>query len=258
VGAVLFLIPLFLIIPMMGKYGDVKAASAQTARYVAWERTVWYGGSASAASWPGNAKSENDIKNEARRRVTAFGTTISDSDKSANSFLQSGGRNLWHNRNGVAMLNSWDDASIGNISNTSVPNDVATGGVLAAITGVTAITGFHLETKGFYKGTSDIAINTKPIGATLDGSTAGRFDPGVLHFTDKNVILANGWGANGSAHVKTQTAGIAPLGLLGDSALGPVLNVAKCVALVAFAPEFCMLEIGKIEPDIVPPDRLTD
>jgi hypothetical protein len=37
-----------------------------------------------------------------------------------------------------------------------------------------------------------------------------------------------------------------------------VLQVAGCVALAAFAPEFCFLEIGKIEPDVVPPDRLTN
>ncbi|HSI43652.1 MAG TPA: hypothetical protein VK949_04870 [Methylotenera sp.] len=257
IGSILFLMPLFLIIPMLGKYSDVKAASAQTARYVAWERTVWYGGSAASVTWPGNSKSEADIKNEARRRVTSFGGTIASTDKNANSFNQAGGRNIWHNRDGSAMLKTWNDASISNITNSNSP-DTVTGTVLGAVTAVTSITGFRLETKGLYAGSADISITTKPIGTQLDGSTTGRFDPGLLHFVDSNVILANGWGANGSAHVKTQTAGLAPLGLVGDSAIAPVLQIAGCAALAAFAPEFCFLEIGKIMPDVVPPDRITN
>jgi hypothetical protein len=257
IGSILFLMPLFLIIPMMGKYSDVKATAAQTARYAAWERTVWYGGSSASVSWPGNSKSESEIKNEARQRVTAFGGVIANGDKGASSFAQAGGRNLWHNRDSSPMLSDYNAASLGTITNEDSP-DTATGTVLGAITAVTAITGFNLETKGLYTGSAAISVTTLPIGINLDGSTTGRFDPGVLVFRDKNVILANGWSGNGSSHVKTQTAGLAPLGLVGDATLGPVLQIAGCVALAAFAPEFCFLEIGKIEPDVVPPDRLTN
>lgn len=257
IGSILFLMPMFLIIPMMGKYSDVKAAAAQTARYTAWERTVWYGGSSASVSWPGNSKSEADIKNEARQRVTAFGGTIKNSDKSSSSFAEAGGRYLWRNRDTSPMLSNYNSASLGTITNESSP-DTVTGTVLGAITAITSITGFNLETKGLYTGSAAISVTTLPIGINLDGSTTGRFDPGVLTFTDKNVILANGWSGNGSSHVKTQTAGLAPLGLLGDATLGPVLQIAGCVALAAFAPEFCFLEIGKIEPDVVPPDRLTN
>jgi hypothetical protein len=257
IGSILFLIPMFLIIPMMGKYSDIKAAAAQTARYVAWERTVWYGGGSASVSWPGNSKSEADIKNEARQRVTAFGGGIADGDKTAGSFASSGGRQSWYNRDASPMLASYGAASLGTITNDDSP-DTITGTVLGAITAITSITGFHLETKGLYTGSAEISVTTAPIGINLDGSTTGRFDPGVLVFKDKNVILANGWSGNGSAHVKTQTAGLAPLGLVGDSTLGPVLQIAGCIALAAFAPEFCFLEIGKIEPDVVPPDRLTD
>src|SRR5690606_1286849 len=118
IGTVLFLMPLFLIVPMMGKYADVKATAAQTARYVAWERTVWYGGASSSVDWPGNSKSEADIRNEARQRVISFGSGITSDDKSANSFQATGARNIWRNRDQSPMLKNYADASIGTINNS--------------------------------------------------------------------------------------------------------------------------------------------
>jgi len=257
VGAMLFLIPLYLIIPMLGKYSDVKAAAAQTARYTAWERTVWYGGNSSSNSWPGNSKTYQEIENEARQRVVSFGQKIQSTDKNASAFTDSGARNLWRNRDSSVMLQKYQDAAVGSISNDTSP-DVVTGDVLGTITAITSITGFKLETNGFYTGNAAITVNTLPIGINLGGTSSGQFDPGVLVFRDKNVILANGWGANGTGHVRTQTAGLAPLGLVNDSSLKPVVQALGCALLGAFTPEFCWLEIGKIAPDVVPPDRLTN
>jgi len=256
IGVLLFLLPIFLIIPMLGKYADVKDSAAQTARYVAWERTVWFGGNASSNSWPANYKSEGEIENEARQRIVSFGHILKSNDKNATAYTTAGARELWKNRNGEVMLQKYDDAATGNIANDNSP-DIATGTVLNAIVAITAITGFNLETKGYYTGNAAITVNTLPIGLNLDGSNTGKFDPGVLVFRDKNVILANGWSANGSGHVKTQTAGLAPLGLVNDSSLKPVVQALGCALLGAFTPEFCFLEIGKIAPDVVPPDRLT-
>ncbi len=257
IGTLLFLLPLFLIIPMLGKYADIKSAAAQSARYVAWERTVWYGGSAASVSWPGNSKSETQIANETKQRVIAFGQGIANNDGGKGSYTTPGARHLWHNRDAKPLLKNYSDAGIGTISNQNSP-DIVTSTVLQGITAVTSITGFNLETKGLYTGSASIKVVTLPIGLSLDGTGSGRFDPGPLTFTDKNVILANGWSANGSAHVRSQTAGVAPLGLLGDPTLKPIIQAAGCVLLLAFAPEFCLLEVGKIEPDVVPPDRLTD
>ncbi len=257
IGTILFLMPLFLIIPMMGKYADVKASAAQTARYVAWERTVWYGGSSASVTWPGNSKTEAEIKNEARQRVTSFGRGLADGDKSAGSFEQTGARNMWRNRDQSVMLKNYNDASIGTINNSSSP-DIATGDVLDAIMVVASVLGFKLETNGFYNGDAAISVTTLPIGTNLSGTNTGRFDPGVLTFRDKNVILSNTWSGNGSAHVKSQTAGLAPLGLVDEvSGLQDAIQAIGCIAMALFAPEICFLEVGKIEPDVVPPDRLT-
>jgi len=42
ITAVLVLIPLLLLIPLLGKYIDIKHATIQSARYQAWEYTVWF------------------------------------------------------------------------------------------------------------------------------------------------------------------------------------------------------------------------
>lgn len=258
IGTILFLMPLFLIIPMMGKYADIKATAAQTARYVAWERTVWYGGASASVAWPGNSKSEAEIKNEARQRVTAFGKALTSDDKNASSFSTTGARNMWYNRDQSAMLKKYEDASIDTINNENSP-DVATGDVLDAIMTVASVLGFKLETKGLYNGDAAISVATLPIGTNLTGSDAGKFDPGVLTFRDRNVILSNTWSGNGSGHVKSQTAGLAPLGLVNENdSIQTAIQAVGCVAMALFAPEICFLEIGKIEPDVVPPDRLTN
>ncbi|RZI92606.1 MAG: hypothetical protein EOP39_31955, partial [Rubrivivax sp.] len=141
VGAVFFLLPLFLIIPTLGKYADVKAASAQSARYVAWERTVWYGGSSSTSSqWPGNEKSEGSIQNEARQRVLLMDTSQtpgfnSSNDKSGSSFGVPGARQIWHNRDSSSMLQSYNDAQTGGI-----PNDASPGPLGVILSGALSVT----------------------------------------------------------------------------------------------------------------------
>jgi hypothetical protein len=117
--------------------------------------------------------------------------------------------------------------------------------------------------KGLYTGQVSTSVYTLPINMSLNSADA--FNPGTLAFTEKNVILSNTWSANGHDHVKTQTLGLAPLGIFQKSPIKEIMEVALCV-LTPFAPEvypggLCFggsprIEIGKIEPDVVPPDRL--
>lgn len=231
IGAVLFLIPLFLIIPLLGKYADIKASAIQAARFNAWERTVWYGQSASSTGdWEGNDKSEATIRSEM-----------------AGKFLVS---ELWYDRAGVAMLSG----SSNSITNEESPGTANT--ILGfAVSVANAIGPFNLEMDGLYTGTATVNIaNTTSVISEVLGSGAGA-DPARLNLsiTDKNVILANGWGANGAAHVKKQVQGLTPTSILSN----PVLDAARWI-LVPFTPELVptVLELGKIEVDQVPPDRL--
>ncbi|MBX3664030.1 MAG: hypothetical protein KF804_16395 [Burkholderiales bacterium] len=231
IGAVLFLIPLFLIIPLLGKYADMKASTIQAARYNAWERTVWYGQTASSSGdWEGNDKNESTIKSEMDAK-----------------FLNS---NLWHDRTGTAMLGG----SANSITNNDTPGTANT--ILGfAVSVANAVGPFTLEMKGLYEGTATVTVaNTASVISEVLGSGAGA-DPARLNLSisDKNVILANGWGANGAAHVKKQVQGLTPTSILSN----PVLDAVRWI-LVPFTPELVptVLELGKIEVDQVPPDRL--
>ena len=259
VGAVLFLVPAFLIIPMFGRYSDIKAAAAQAARYVAWERTVWYGGASAHATWPGHSKTEDELRREAMVRVVQQNRGVLTSGDKTSGSLPARPRAMWTNRDGATMLKT---ATIGPVTNVKSP-DIATGDVLGTLVDFTSFLGFSLETRGLYTGDARITVTTLPIGGTLGSSSSfAAFDPddvagGPLVFTDRNVILANGWGANGAGHVRSLVAGLSITGLSTKIHLDKILEAAACAAAAAFVPELCFLDIGKIEPDIVPPDRLT-
>ncbi len=72
ITAMFLLVPLFLIIPLVGKYIDIRHSTVQTARTMAWERTVWF----EQQNWPRDAgraqyRSENDIEQVAINRNLA-------------------------------------------------------------------------------------------------------------------------------------------------------------------------------------------
>ena len=64
IAATLVLIPMFLIVPLLGKYMDLKATAIQAARYAAWERTVFFNGT----DWPAADKDDLKIQREIQQR----------------------------------------------------------------------------------------------------------------------------------------------------------------------------------------------
>ncbi len=232
IAATLFLIPVFLIIPLLGKYADMKSAIIQAARYNAWERTVWYGATASSSGdWEGNDKSESQIKTEM-----------------ASKFLTN---DLWYDRNNQAMA----AANSNSVTNNDAPGTANT--ILGfAVTVADALGPFTLEMKGLYAGTA--SMNTAaitPIGVVL-GEVGGlqQWNALNLNITDKNVILANGWGANGADHVKKQVQGLTPTSILSNSVVDAIRWALVAVGFWELTP--LTLELGKIVVDEVPPDRL--
>jgi len=77
VTAVFLLVPLFILIPLLGKYIDMKHSSIQAARYMAWERTVWFENAPKNTSTAA-VKSATGIKSEVTSRF--LGRIYSDDD----------------------------------------------------------------------------------------------------------------------------------------------------------------------------------
>jgi hypothetical protein len=262
IAAGFVLIPLFLAIPLLGKYLDVRASAVQSARYAAWERTVWYGGDAASSlgwfgvsrRWQANEKTDDQIRRELGvRQLSETGTTdaFSSADRSAGNF-KGGAKALWQDRNGQQMLANYSDVQ------NAVVNNQAPGTlnlILDPIANFASTLGpFTLEMNGEYAAT--VTVKVKDIDYNhflLKNSTSD--------FSETNVLLANGWSADGpddasKTSVKQQTKGLVPFSIFTATIGGvPVMEYIQ-TAVSVFLPEVSKLELGKIEPENVPADRL--
>jgi len=303
VAAALVLVPLFLAIPIIAKYQDIKTYTVQAARYVAWERTVWFGGAAAESfgigsggtfsnKWDANEKTDDQIRAEIGARLLSDSGTapFKDTDKSGGSWVGGNSKLFWRDRRNNTLLNSYGDISnntrggytaLGSYDDT-LASDKAPGTVNDLITPLveagSVVSNFMVDTRGLY--TADVKIAVRQVAFNTNAGLGGCSGCPVEYlatgttsaFSAKNVILANGWNANGPGSlseystaagkkkmsVYNQTRGLTPSSLLQPSEGGvfdTVMKVLKAIALVFF-PELSTLDLGRIEVDRVPPDRL--
>jgi len=254
--AVLFLIPIFLLVPTLGKYIDMKSEAIQGARYAAWERTVWYGGSSASpgVTWPGASKSDDEIRNELRARVFSENSGIAANDKSAGNWTGNGAKTAWYNRDGSSMLSGYDAVEQGlkNADTPGIVNDLLN----LVVTVTSAVGSFNLEMKGLQVADVSVTAHTLPIGMSLYDDPGKAFNPGPLTFSDHSAVLSNTWSANGASHVKSQVEGLTPTSIFANPIVKTIWSAAIGIFGAVAAPELLLLEIGKVTPDTVPPDRL--
>lgn len=256
------LVPLFLAIPLLGKYLDVRAAAVQTSRYAAWERTVWYGGDAATSlgwfgvsrKWDANAKTDDQIRREIGVRhlsETGTGDPFTNADRSASGF-KNGSKALWQDRKGEKLLANYSDIQ-NKVDSSQAPGTLNV--ILDPIANFASTLGpFVLEMNGEY--TAKVTIKIKDI--DFDHYLAKT---STANFSETNVLLANGWSANGpddntKTSAKQQVKGLVPTSILAAEIEGVKIMDYVLGALSVFLPEASKLEPGKIEPDIVPADRL--
>jgi hypothetical protein len=262
--AALVLVPLFLAIPLLGKYLDIRAAAVQSARYAAWERTVWFGG-ASATSlgwfgvsrrWQANEKTDDQIRKEIGvRHLSETGSTdaFTSSDRTATGYKNGATRTIWQDRSGATLLPAYNSAMGNTVSNSLAPGTMSL--VLDPIANFASTLGpFVLEMNGEYA--AKVTINVKEI--EYEHFLAKNTN---LAFSETNVLLANGWSANGptdpaKTSVKQQVKGLVPFSIFTAEVFGVNIMSYIQTATSIFLPEATKLELGKIEPDKVPADRV--
>lgn len=260
IAAGFVLVPLFLAIPLLGKYLDVRASAVQGARYAAWERTVWYGGDAASSlgwfgvsrRWQANEKTDDQIRREMGvRQLSETAAAFSTADRSAGSF-NGGSKALWRDRSGQQLLANYSDIQ-NSVANNQAPGTLNL--ILDPIANFASTLGpFTLEMNGEYGAT--VTIKVKDI--DYDHFLAKN---STADFSETNVLLANGWSADGpddagKTSVKQQTKGLVPFSIFTATIGGvPIMNYIQ-TAVSVFLPEASKLELGKIEPDNVPADRL--
>jgi hypothetical protein len=263
--AAFVLLPLFLAMPLLGKYIDIRTAAVDAARYAAWERTVWYDGSSATTwglksnAWLANTKSDAQLRNELRVRLLSNSKdAFMTSDGGATDF-KGGSRDLWQTHERQPMLATYDDAG-NSMSNGNAPGFATD--LLGPVIAVADMVGstFTLDTQGAYSATVNLTIrNTDLDRFQVEGAASL---PTQFVFSESNVILANGWNAGGPdssvyTSVMSQTNGLTPTAVFKINI--PFINVSVGDLITKFMtaafPEFAKLELGKIEPDVIPEDR---
>jgi hypothetical protein len=253
------LVPLLLLIPLMGKYIDIKHATIQAARYEAWEYTAWYGNnnirtgpwssgerSAGFTTVDGSSlsqpvKSTADTQQESRQRF--FSSTQSPiSSMDVSGWDETYANNLWKDHRQTRL---WEgDIPSGHLPESSGSTPDYSGGVLNSLLDILdAVFGaiaYAMQLVGSDVGFT--AINTKglassnvmvPVSAPaglIDFATltdTGSIDDSTtaidLEFEAGAAVLTDGWNAGGLGHTINQVGGITPTKIL-DSLVDTLLD----------------------------------
>ncbi|HHJ11674.1 MAG TPA: hypothetical protein ENK00_00715 [Chromatiales bacterium] len=282
VTASLVLVPLFLMIPLIGKYIDMRQSAIQAARYQAWEYTAWYdrGWHASQndryfqgfAAYPDlPTKTPERIRAEARNRI--YGRSdlpILAGD--GGSWDDDRLRPLWHDHTGAPLYDGGaDEVAPGPDGPQKTPKFNAVfagvyralsslfsviGGVMHALTG----DGFYMMAdSGHYRVDLRMAASAGP---RLGDEMLLCFDAGCRK-DDPLPMLAQaglqtlGWSGGGPAAVERQQRGLLLTSLLDELNSGPV-NLQGLAAGILLSPELApdYLRFGHLVPDVVPNERV--
>lgn len=251
IAAAFVLVPLFLMVPMMGKFLDMKASAIQASRYAAWERTAWHGNS----TWAEGEKSDIEIETEIKRRF--FSDTAQAALKSTDmSAAAAEIKPMWNDHAGTSML----DTSRASQSTGQTPGSMnkVLRPIVDALDMIGYVTGarFSLDMNSQYTSTVNMKTADTPAINRLTGGASFGFS--APNFETKHVLVANGWSANGPDFVKKQTEGLAILSLFQRSPVKEVMFFVQTVA-GTFVTELSTGSLklgGEILPDYVPPDRL--
>jgi hypothetical protein len=248
IAAMTLLVPLFFMISYIAKYHDMQAATIQAARYAAWERTVYFGESDWAS---GTAqKSESTIQAEIRSRFFSG---------PGNGFQSGAANPLWVDHAGAPILGTWttDQSSKGQTPGTG---DFVLGKVtevISVIGKVLGADGFKLDMNTLY--TAEVSVAPAQSGAIARMFAGGAGSFRLAPLTEKNMVVANGWSANGPDFVKKQTESLALTSVFSRSPLQEALWAIQSVGgtfIEELKPESLKLG-GDIQVDRVPGDRLS-
>jgi hypothetical protein len=183
--ASLVMVPLFLLIPLVGKYLDVKQGTIAASRKLAFECTVRYDDCANLA---GNSAFADEIRT---RFYTGSGDEVLSNDKPAADALSSGdGNQLWTDRTGKALLEKFSDVGI-QADQLALTSGAA---VIAGFPGGggPGVFGLDLD-KGLFSARVQVQLSA--------GQTATDFlaqlDSLKLDMQFKTAILTNSWSARG-------------------------------------------------------------
>ena len=227
----LVLMPLFLIVPLLGKQLDIAQTAASASRYVAFEGVVHHG--SSLQTW----KSDAQLADEVRRRF--FSTSAAPVKTAELASDSAEHRNpLWTDHRGEALLPVFDTHIDAGSRREALTQPL--GAVFAASMG--------LDTNTLHTGAVRIAL--------ADVAGLAPFDALGLSVQRHTTLLVDPWSASGPAAVRAalrrerwNIAGPFPFGAL--ELFAAPLKLIPRVLDGARLPD-----IGRVDPEFVPQDRI--
>jgi hypothetical protein len=232
----LVLVPLFVLLPMLGKYIDINHATIKASRYVAWERAV------------GRTNDVGEIARETRRRYFSRSDVAIKGRDGASDKLDV--NPLWVDSRNNPMLRSYDDVAIALASGAN-PN----GGWDGLSSDIRRK--FNLHPTGIVVGKVQADIGN----ASTDAAPVSRLAATMaMRFQSRTAIIGDVWAARDATEVEHKTRGgssvsdsnvpqLAIVGSLGANALG-------VAGVFMLEPAVSQFDVQTVKPDIVPDSRL--
>lgn len=223
VVAALALLPLFIAVPLLGKYLDLFQASEAASRYVAFEGVARN----SASSW----KTDAELSLEVRRRFfSTSGAPIKTGD-AAGDFAAD--RNpIWTDHTGKPLIAKFED-------DVTVATTVSGKNAIAATAPFRGWLG--LSHDNWYSGTVTVQM--------ADTSLVP-----AMPTTRRTVLLADAWTARNNAQVRNRIED----GGLGVYPIGAAKALVDPIGLIPTTVNDPALKVGDHDWDIVPCDRLKE
>lgn len=228
----LVLAPLFLIVPILGKYMDIAQTTSIASRYVAFEGATHH--NASLSGW----KSDTELATEVRRRFYSrhslsikTNDVVSEADEDRNT--------LWVDHRGNPLLADFNQVSV----NTRKQSTSSIFNGLNALFDVSD--DFELDNDNLYRGEVNVQL------ASIEG--LAPFDTLNLNIRRHTVVVVDAWASKNASEVEGK---VKDAGLIFPH---QVLNVPASLlnpAISLFEFNASPPDIGKVEPDHVPSDRL--
>lgn len=240
VAGALLLVPLFILVPLLGKYIDLQSSVLEASRYAAFQRTAW-SQSGRRNGWTAGQRSDSDIATRAILRYFSItGQPLASTGARLSAYKP---RGLWSDQAGHALLPKYGDITV-SLGQAATPDPASRGLKTAmAVLGALEQGGLTLDYNGLF--TASVQANPIPI------AYPPPFNSLALHFQSHDTLLSNGWAAVEPAHVVQQVQATLPR---GQSLLATTL---KPFALPF--PDLNSLDLGKVNsntPQELPSDRI--
>lgn len=253
------LVPLFMIVPILGKYSDINMTAPQAARYMAWERTVWHDSDETLSNGLDESlvtvfpkKGAFELSQEVKTRF--MGDAFNAIDSVPNAVLdQTELNSLWATGT-LDDLVSLDDVVVNPHDMSDTPTWLEIGGyglydvmeffndginlLYEPFSWLGGTANFTPNYDGFYGGDNTVIsipienpdyiisklFNQEQYVASEASQNIEEID---VAFSAHSSLLVDTWSTQGSAHFRDQTAGLVPMGLLTGGIFDDLFEIAS-------------------------------